>query len=479
MSENIWAGDLLDRKAEAMYLQRYLENIYASSNKSKDSSFVLNINSEWGHGKTWFLERLAKELKTNYPVVYFDAWKNDFTKDALLSFVSVICTELESQFTRKTKISKKINDVKNAFSLYAEKALPIIASVAVKQITGMSLENLLEQPLEKEDKKSMTDGAGDLAKIATNSAVESFTKAKSAINQFEAAIKALINEIKNLPIFIFVDELDRCRPTYAIELLESIKHLFGTQGIFFIIATDTKQLSHSIKAVYGNDFSSISYLKRFFYAEYQLAEPNYKNMADFLFIDFKFSEKLFMPTPLENEYGFSDFFGKTTEFFKLTARDQEQVFNILKTILMAYKGEKIHYIFMLFLICIKHKFEKYSGDISNAKKHLEEILKSSTFSADIKHVKIRSAFFDNEGYTNKKEHSMRDIFNFYVARLTENLSSFQDPLSAQEHFVYQREINNYLLRNATRNPKNGKFVGSNELLSYFELLSQAGRLTVN
>jgi len=57
-------------------------------------------------------------------------------------------------------------------------------------------------------------------------------------------------------MFILIDELDRCRPTYAIELLENIKHLFDIEGLYFIIATDSTQLSYSINAVYGNKFAS-------------------------------------------------------------------------------------------------------------------------------------------------------------------------------------------------------------------------------
>ncbi|TLX45598.1 hypothetical protein C1E24_18115 [Pseudoalteromonas phenolica] len=64
--------------------------------------------------------------------------------------------------------------------------------------------------------------------------------------------------------FILIDELDRCRPSYAIEMLEIIKHFFETPNFVFVVATDTKQLSHSIKAVYGSGFNGEEYLTRFF-----------------------------------------------------------------------------------------------------------------------------------------------------------------------------------------------------------------------
>lgn len=72
------------------------------------------------------------------------------------------------------------------------------------------------------------------------------------------------------PAYIFIDELDRCRPTFAIELLERVKHFFDVDGCIFVIATDTQQLTHSVKAIYGEGFSADRYIKRFFDAEFTL-----------------------------------------------------------------------------------------------------------------------------------------------------------------------------------------------------------------
>ena len=63
---------------------------------------------------------------------------------------------------------------------------------------------------------------------------------------------------------IIIDELDRCKPTFAVQTLEIVKHLFNVEGLVFLFALDINQLSHSIKLVYGNDFNAIGYLERFF-----------------------------------------------------------------------------------------------------------------------------------------------------------------------------------------------------------------------
>ena len=67
-----------------------------------------------------------------------------------------------------------------------------------------------------------------------------------------------------------IDELDRCRPSYAIELLESAKHIFSVDGVVFALSTNRQQLEASIKGVYGDSFSATDYLERFFDISFRL-----------------------------------------------------------------------------------------------------------------------------------------------------------------------------------------------------------------
>jgi hypothetical protein len=77
----------------------------------------------------------------------------------------------------------------------------------------------------------------------------------------------------NSPLFVMIDELDRCRPSYAVTVLERVKHLFEANDVVFIFATDTNQLQHTIRGAYGGDFDGRSYLSRFFDRRYSFPEP--------------------------------------------------------------------------------------------------------------------------------------------------------------------------------------------------------------
>jgi hypothetical protein len=91
-------------------------------------------------------------------------------------------------------------------------------------------------------------------------------------------------------VVIIIDELDRCRPTYAIELLERVKHLFDASGVVFILGIDRSQLNHSIRSLYGSEFDATGYLRRFIDLDYRLPEPQAGHYCDYLFKYFGINE---------------------------------------------------------------------------------------------------------------------------------------------------------------------------------------------
>ena len=103
-----------------------------------------------------------------------------------------------------------------------------------------------------------------------------YKKSKKSRVTFKENLHILANSLEQTdgervqPIVVIVDELDRCRPDYAISLLEEIKHLFDVPGITFLIALHGEQLTHSINAVYGEKFNGSAYLRRFFSRTYKL-----------------------------------------------------------------------------------------------------------------------------------------------------------------------------------------------------------------
>lgn len=264
----------LNRKDYGQFLANYLIG-------EKDG-FVLNLNGSWGTGKTEFLKRFYIELmERGHPTIYIDAWESDFSKEPL----TVVASELLNQLERLMEgaISSGVMlEVKSALGKALKGTLVGLAGIASAKLlndaaTGMEVvKKLIEE--------SPQDLAKRLAEDYQNQ-IESIVNVKASLSNLAESLNTVMGS--ELPVVVFIDELDRCRPTYAIEMLEVIKHFFTTKNFVFLVATDTEQLCHSIKVVYGSDFESNQYLKRFFNRKASLPKPDIKKYISIKLDDIK------------------------------------------------------------------------------------------------------------------------------------------------------------------------------------------------
>ena len=101
---------------------------------------------------------------------------------------------------------------------------------------------------------------------------------KKSVEKFRDALQGMANKLsessENRPLIVMIDELDRCRPSYAVELLEVAKHVFAVDRIVFVLAVNRSELAHSIKALYGSGFDAVGYLRRFFDLDFRLPDPD-------------------------------------------------------------------------------------------------------------------------------------------------------------------------------------------------------------
>ncbi|WP_421185546.1 KAP family P-loop NTPase fold protein [Aeromonas hydrophila] len=249
------AGDRLDRARYAEFLTNYL------ATEGKQRNYVLNLNAEWGAGKTWFIKRWYMELKQHYPTVYIDAWQQDFSDDPLLTVISSIIEQLKEEAGSRQLspyLSTKLASLLKATA-------PIVTKALFKKVSGINIDEVQEV--------ITADDAGKLVESLfqdTRKKTEAVQLLKHEIKQW---VEAIIGKKKKLsPAFILIDELDRCRPSYAVEMLETIKHIFDIPGVVFVLATDTEQLQHAIKVIYGEGFDASAYLRRFFRRQFSLKE---------------------------------------------------------------------------------------------------------------------------------------------------------------------------------------------------------------
>ena len=286
-------NDLLGRKESVEVLTHLVGSL--------EGPCALAVDAPWGSGKTTFLRIWAQYLRNQeFPVVEFNAWETDFAGDPFVS-LSTELTEGLPSFTDNT-VATKINNTRKVAKEVIRRAVPGLIRVATAGI--LDVNPLLEKEL------------GQALAAAAEKRLSDYQEAQKSIKKFRRVLKDMAGTVSisrgNRPLIVVIDELDRCRPSYAVELLEVAKHLFAVDGIVFVLAVNRSELAHSIKALYGGDFDAVGYLRRFFDVDFRLPDPERKAfinaMLDAIQID--------------------DYFGRTND--QSARRDFETVRDLLQ-----------------------------------------------------------------------------------------------------------------------------------------------------
>jgi len=382
INDEFFPADKLGREKYATFLTKLLASQGFDDQRTdgdQKRNYVLNLNAEWGAGKTYFLKRWSEDLKEHYPVVYVDAWKKDYSDDPLMTVISSIIDQLRKQ-SGKDKDSIVFKVPRKLIGLL-KAAAPGISRGLFKRYVGIDPVEIMNASDDNENIGHIKGEDGqDLLDIDGNPIDMSFAASEAVkylIDEHDAKSKAIDSLKKSVsewvgavvghkqnsyPAFIFIDELDRCRPSYAVEMLETIKHIFDIDGVVFVVATDTEQLQHAVKAVYGEGFDAKIYLGRFFNSRYSLKSPNLENFLDVHSDASKLSEDYLKRVNIEVFPPNSD--AKITlknisivfEAFKVSARTAIQITDrILATISNMPRGSKLDILMLAALLCIKEK----------------------------------------------------------------------------------------------------------------------------
>lgn len=261
-AEDPFKNDLLSRKEPAEVLTHLVGSI--------EGPCVLAVDAEWGAGKTTFLKLWAQHLRNNeFPVVEFNAWETDHSGDPLIALSSELMEGLRKYLD---KTDRRIEEVKTAVTEVLRHAVLGMVRFATAGI--LDLGTLAE----KEIGNALASHASD--RLAR------YGNAQKSIRKFKNVLQKVANGLSqstgDKPLILMIDELDRCRPTYAVQLLEVAKHLFSVHRVVFALAINRSELAHSIRALYGQGFNAEGYLRRFFDADLRVPAPERKAFIEAL-----------------------------------------------------------------------------------------------------------------------------------------------------------------------------------------------------
>jgi len=245
--------DLVERHTELDNMTQILVSI--------EHPIVIGLNSAWGTGKTTFTHLWRNQLKQKeVTTVYFNAWSAELLADPLVA----LTTEIAQRVGDEGGLDEGSLKILKGATKFAEKIASRGIPALLKKLSGDAID------LDEETQEAISEVIGR----STEDIINDYKSGRSDSSRLGQLLSKVIEARQSsTPVVVFVDELDRCRPSHAITVLERIKHVFDLHGLHFVVSLDGLQLVHSIRAIYGEGFDAATYLRRFFDLEYTLATP--------------------------------------------------------------------------------------------------------------------------------------------------------------------------------------------------------------
>ena len=235
-AEDPWGDDLLGRA--------FLADKLAGVVEGQSQPFVVSLHGGWGTGKTFFLKRWRQDLENRgFRAIYFNAWEEDFCRDPLVAILGQMAEHLRDRSFKA--LLAGVSDA--AGDLLLENLVSFVG-----KHTGFSLKGIFRKR------------GSDLR--------ERYKRGQASRKSLRECLERLSQKVREEtghPLVFVIDELDRCRPTFAVELLERVKHVFDVPNLVFVFGLNRDDLCSVLRSVYG-DIDAGVYLRKFFDVEFQL-----------------------------------------------------------------------------------------------------------------------------------------------------------------------------------------------------------------
>ena len=230
--EDAFKNDALDRKIYGEALRDIIIN--------SPPKLVIALDGDWGEGKTTFVKMCQGLLsKGEINSIYIDAFENDYVGDPFLLLSKSIISYANDEGKEIDKFRK----------MAKETAVSLIPSLG-KALVSSFLSD-----------KAAEDFAEWIEKKLGNKEQDQIKKFKESLSEIS---KELNSDGKTRPLVIIIDELDRCKPTFAVDILEKVKHLFSVENVVFLLVMNKKQLQNAIQHIYGQGMEDAhTYLQKF------------------------------------------------------------------------------------------------------------------------------------------------------------------------------------------------------------------------
>jgi hypothetical protein len=440
-SNDPFANDMLERKDQIESLNVFLSHL--------NSPFVLGIDSPWGTGKTVFVsiwKQVLEELDVQ--CVYINAWQSDYHDDPLITILAEIEEQLSEYLEDHADVKIALESAKKYGIAIAKNAIPL----AVKLLTS-GLLNI---------NTDICNSLSDTAESIIDTKLLDIKSEKNQIDEFKRQIgllaaKLRVNNKNEYPgLVIFIDELDRCRPTYSIELLERIKHLFDIDNITFVLSLDKSQLIHSICHVYGSGIDADIYLRRFIDLTYRLPREDVRSFCSGTYKMLGFAQ-----LNRESVSYINDTMIELADIFSMSLRDIEQCYVRLKiAILQIPKGNSSLPTSLTMYVVLQQMFPGIYKKLLDRSLDYRELMRDIRKEIKLEFIYKYPGMEADFASRSKTPQKVNELLQYYQSKASENI------MNTTEH-KYYLDVHDDLKRQKHKHSSTLKY-----LLTLIEVVGQ-------
>lgn len=423
----------------------------------QDKNFCLALNGAWGSGKSFVLSMIEEELlqKSEYIVIKYDAWKNNFYSDPLIAILFCILDTLRSdpkyiEFKYKRAIKKVLKQFSE--KKFAETLQKSFHKVAVNNQWGCFLGWAVEiiKSVIKEAKSSILD----------NDLFNDYKSYQTLLRETIIVLNVLTSKQKETDkqtkIILLVDEIDRCLPDEQLKILERVHHLFEVNNCAVIVALNREQVTNTYSKICGGNGKE--YLRKFFDYNFELPMLNVEFFKNGLWDnivendEFKFMEVV-SKKQLEflQQFVFQEmepYFGSQSN---IDNRELYRLLNYILNIIKSFPDKKVDFPYLVlisYVLCCRLYDKKQFVNLKDKKiKELFDIFENKNVVSSLLLVYNRRTLGTLTHYTLYSE--CLNTVNYYLNTWSINedyqkrekiATVFSDGISATPDYMQKLEI---------------------------------------
>jgi hypothetical protein len=234
---------LLDNPAQrpALGFDQYAR-AFAGIIRESEPRFAIGIFGNWGSGKTTLMQAIDEQLAGDRDVItlWFNAWRYEREEHLIVPLLDTLREALLKWATDNLDHEEQSSRAKRAAATVARAAQAILLGLTVQAGVPGGFQLALDASKVVSDWRQEPDEAATEPQSFYHA---SFTALRDSLAQVVGADRQRI--------VIFVDDLDRCLPANALQVLESMKLFFDLTGFVFVVGLDRQVVEGAIEAKYG------------------------------------------------------------------------------------------------------------------------------------------------------------------------------------------------------------------------------------